>query len=67
MMDDGIFWQIIESFDWTYEGTSVKVTQSAIDWLSRLSEADLREFDEILVEKLMPSITQAHGRAVASA
>jgi hypothetical protein len=63
-MDEDLFWQIIESFDWAYEGYDVNVMEPAVNLLSQMTEDDLRQFDEILAEKLYALDTQAHGRAV---
>ena len=63
-MDEDLFWQIIESFDWTYEGYDGNVLEPAVKRLCQMTEHDLRQFEEILAEKLYALDTQAHGRAV---
>jgi hypothetical protein len=60
-MNEDAFWKIIESFDLLEDGIN---PQPAIDILSQMTEQDLRDFDEILAEKLYALDTQAHGIAV---
>ena len=60
-MKETQFWYIIESFDWTKEGDNNAVMEPAIDILSRLTQAERKEFDEILAEKLYLLDTHAHA------
>jgi hypothetical protein len=51
-MNENLFWHAISLFDWNKAGDDTSVMGRAIDALSRLSLDDLKQFDDILAEKL---------------
>jgi hypothetical protein len=61
-MDEYLFWELIESFDWSKDGNDDAVMQLAIDRLSQMDITELQSFDEILAAKLFGLDTWEHAR-----
>lgn len=57
------FWNTISLFDWTKEGDDYAVIEPAVADLANRSLADIRQFEEILAEKLWLLDTPAHAKA----
>ena len=61
-MDEQQFWKIIALFDWA-QLDDLSIMRPAIEHLAQLRLDDLREFEEILAQKLYTLDTKAHARA----
>ena len=51
-MDEEVFWEIIASFNWKKEGDDEAVLKPALKKLVSMTVEDIRQFAEILAEKL---------------
>jgi hypothetical protein len=62
-MNEDLFWQLIESFDWSKQGDDEALMQPAIQQLSQIRLTYLEQFAEILAHKLYQLDTALHGAA----
>jgi hypothetical protein len=67
VMDEDLFWQIIESFNWQKIGNDEEVMEPAIKALSQLSNKDICAFADILSEKMHTLDTQVFAREIGNA
>jgi len=67
VMDDDLFWQIIESFDWQSVGDDEAVMEPAIQALSLLSNKDICTFADLLSEKMHRLDTQIFAQEIGNA
>jgi len=51
-MDEGLFWEIIEMFNWKKEGDDEAVLKPAVKFLASLPEEDIFKFHNIMAQKL---------------
>ena len=51
-MDFSTYWQIIGMLDWKYEGDDDKVLKPAVEYLFKLTDEEIFEFDEIMARLL---------------
>jgi hypothetical protein len=66
-MDEDLFWQIIESFNWQNVGDDEAVMEPAIKTLSKLSNKDICTFADLLSEKMHRLDTQIFAREIGNA
>lgn len=62
-MNNEMFWEIIESFDWSQQGDDEAVLNPAKVILLGLDEKEILEFEELLAEKLYALDTRAIAKA----
>ena len=67
VMDDDLFWDIIESFDWQKAGEDDAVMEPAIKALSQLSNKDICTFADLLSEKMHKLDTQIFAKEIGNA
>lgn len=65
MMCDELFWEIISTLNWNYEGDDDKVLESAVKKLMKMYVKDIKEFEEALAYKLFLLDTKEHANNVA--
>ena len=63
-MSEDVFWRIIGLFNWKKLGDDDAVIGPAVRALSQMSEDDIRQFEEILAEKLYALDTLAHASEI---
>lgn len=64
MMSDELFWHIIDSFDWRYEGDDEKVLEPAVNILKKLPVNEIMKFEEALAYKLYLLDTKEHAKNI---
>lgn len=64
MMSDELFWKIIDSFDWQYEGDDKKVLAPAVSILKNLPVEEIQKFEETLSYKLYLLDTKEHAKNI---
>lgn len=67
VMDEDLFWDLIESFDWKKIGNDDAVIEPAIEALSKLSNKDICTFADLLSEKMHKLDTQVFAREIGNA
>lgn len=63
-MNEAVFWMIISLFNWDKAGDDEAVIEAAIVELSKKSESEILQFEEILAEKLFELDTLAHAKEI---
>ena len=61
-VSDDAFWKIIALLDWDRPGHDDEIVKPAIDALARMTEDEIRGFDDVLAEKLFAMDTREHAR-----
>jgi hypothetical protein len=67
VMDEDLFWQLIESFNWQNIGDDEAVMEPAIKALSQLSNKDICTFADLLSEKMHRLDSQLFAREIGNA
>jgi hypothetical protein len=65
-MDETTFWDLIALFDWEKTGDDQAVIEPAVHSLSEMPEEAIKDFADILSEKLWLLDTEAHARPFTS-
>ena len=63
-MSDDIFWRIIGLFNWKKSGDDDAVMEPAVKALAEMAIDDIKQFEDILHEKLFALDTEAHAREI---
>lgn len=63
MLDDQQFWEVIDKIDWKKEEDEERM-QPAIDFLSKLKVAEIKQFQENLTFKLFQLDTKEHAKNI---
>ncbi len=63
-MDDSEFWKIIELLNWNDAGDDEVVVEPVIEYLSRLSNEAIFDFEELLAQKLHALDTRSHAKEI---
>lgn len=63
-MSEAQFWKLIALLDWDRVGDDAAVVRPVVQALIKLPEKRIRDFDEILAEKLFALDTAKHARHV---
>lgn len=64
MMDEDVFWSIIDCLDWSNEGNDDKVIEPVIKKLAKLSVKEIKKFAETLSYKLYLLDTKEHAKNI---
>lgn len=63
MLDDKVFWEVIEKIDWTKEDDRERM-QPAIDYLAKRKVSEIKQFQESLTYKLYLLDTKEHAENI---
>lgn len=63
-MSENVFWRVIGLFNWNKIGDDEAVIEPAVKALAEMTEDDIKQFEDILAEKLYALDTEAHAREI---
>lgn len=63
-MNENEFWNIIGMLDWKESGDDEAVVEPVVNYLSRKSDEDIFQFEELLAQKLHALDTKAHAKEI---
>ncbi len=63
-MNENEFWNIIGKLDWDQSGDDEGVVEPVVDALSKMSDEDIFQFEELLSQKLFALDTKAHAKEI---
>ncbi len=63
-MSEDVFWRIIGLFNWKKTGVDEAVIEPAVKALAKMTDEDIKRFDDIMSEKLFELDTEAHAREI---
>ncbi len=63
-MNENEFWSIIGMLNWDEAGDDEAVVEPVVDYLSRMSNEEIFQFEEFLAKKLYALDTKAHAKEI---